>query len=104
MREIAVVDPEGRVSIPETLRERLGIGPGDLVLLEIRGSSIVLRRADPFEVLDEILSGVEFDARIREGAERLAEEAASRRLRRARSRRSPRPRRGRGTGPRPRGL
>ncbi len=50
------VDPKGRLLIPRSLRERLGIRPGDTLFVESDRDQTVLRFAkatNPFEVLAE---------------------------------------------------
>lgn len=39
----------GRVTIPKEVRDELGLGPGDLVVYEIRDGAAVLRRLEPFD-------------------------------------------------------
>ena len=46
------VGPKGQVVIPKSIRERLGIEPGDEVFVEQEGDHIEIRRAnEPVELL-----------------------------------------------------
>ena len=40
---------KGQVTIPKAVREKLGARPGDVLLYEVRGSSMTLRRLEPFD-------------------------------------------------------
>jgi AbrB family looped-hinge helix DNA binding protein len=46
------VTAEGRISIPLTVRRKLGIGPGSLLEWDEEGSNIVVRRAGRFSSED----------------------------------------------------
>jgi AbrB family looped-hinge helix DNA binding protein len=41
---------KGQVTIPIEIRRKLGLEPGDLVLYELEGERVLLRRAAPFDV------------------------------------------------------
>jgi antitoxin PrlF len=55
----AKLSSKSQTVIPKPVRERLGIGPGDLVEFEIREGEVLIRRAatteriDPFAVFHE---------------------------------------------------
>lgn len=52
------VGPKGQVVLPKAIRERLGIEPGDEVLVEQEGDHIEIRRADePIELLGLFADG-----------------------------------------------
>ena len=57
-----------RVVVPQAIRERLGIGPGDAIVFEERGGDVVIRavkqspRADPFATFSEWSSDADEDA------------------------------------------
>jgi antitoxin PrlF len=61
MREIvtAKLSSKAQAVIPKLVRERLGVGPGDVVAFEIRDGEVLIRRAaaaervDPFAVFHE---------------------------------------------------
>lgn len=40
---------KGQVTLPKEVRERIGAKPGDMIVYEIRGNSVRLRRLDPFD-------------------------------------------------------
>jgi AbrB family looped-hinge helix DNA binding protein len=44
------ISPKGQITLPKTVREAIGAGPGDTVVYEIEGSAVRLRRVDPFDV------------------------------------------------------
>jgi AbrB family looped-hinge helix DNA binding protein len=41
---------KGQVTIPIEVRARLGLEAGDVVVYEIEGERVTLRRADPFDI------------------------------------------------------
>jgi antitoxin PrlF len=43
MSETLVVSSRGQITLPATLRKRLGIRSGDVVILEERGNEVVLK-------------------------------------------------------------
>ena len=43
---VGSVSTKGQVTIPQEIREQLGIGPGDKVWISIEDTTIVMRRAD----------------------------------------------------------
>ncbi len=55
----AKLSSKSQTVIPKLVRERLGVGPGDLVEFEIREGEVLIRRAattervDPFAVFHE---------------------------------------------------
>ncbi len=50
MRENIIVSRRGGVSLPGRMRKRLGIKPGDVLIVEERGSELVLRPAAVIEL------------------------------------------------------
>jgi AbrB family looped-hinge helix DNA binding protein len=44
------ISPKGQITLPKTVREAIGAGPGDTVVYEIEGGAVRLRRVDPFDV------------------------------------------------------
>src|SRR5262249_2905429 len=42
------VTAQGQISIPATIRKKLGVGPGSILLWEEQGDEIVVRRAGKF--------------------------------------------------------
>ena len=64
------LDERGRITIPREVRERLGLRPGERLLVRVQGDSIVIRRAkDPFKVIEDILRDLTFDRSLRYEAE-----------------------------------
>lgn len=73
------VDDKGRVVLPNELRRKLGINPGDEFAVEVLGpDSIVLKKVDLRSLLEEIIEkakNVDLDkleAEIEEEANKLA--------------------------------
>lgn len=50
MRENLIVSARGQVTLPASLRKRLGIKPGGIVIVEERGGELVLRPAAAMEI------------------------------------------------------
>ena len=50
MRETLVVSSRGQITLPATLRKRLGIKSGDVMILEEHGNEIVLKPGIVLEV------------------------------------------------------
>ncbi|MEM2933470.1 MAG: AbrB/MazE/SpoVT family DNA-binding domain-containing protein [Methanocellales archaeon] len=50
------VGPKGQIVIPKAIREKMGINPGDLVLLDIEGERAIVEAThyNPLEKLSEI--------------------------------------------------
>ncbi|WP_200340111.1 AbrB/MazE/SpoVT family DNA-binding domain-containing protein [Rhodovibrio sodomensis] len=46
---ISRVTSKGQATIPSAVRKRLGLKPGDRVVYEIEGDSVVIRKAAPEE-------------------------------------------------------
>lgn len=44
------VSPKGQITLPKAVREAIGAGPGDVVVYEVEGNTVRLRRVDPFDV------------------------------------------------------
>jgi len=85
MIEVVVVDERGRVVIPREVRERLGLSKGSrLLLVELGGDTIVLRRLDVRGILEAIArvireKGVDLE-RIGREVEEEVEEIAARKV------------------------
>jgi len=60
MNETLVVSSRGQITLPATLRKRLGIKGGDVMILEDRGDEVVLK---PGMVVELQLYGTEQIAR-----------------------------------------
>ena len=64
----AKLSTKSQAVIPKPVRDRLGVGPGDLVEFEIRDGEVLIRRAaageriDPFAVFHEWGSEADEDA------------------------------------------
>jgi antitoxin PrlF len=43
------ISPKGQVTIPKKIRDTLGAEPGDLVVYEVRGNVVTLKRVGPFD-------------------------------------------------------
>ena len=85
MVEVVVVDGKGRVVIPREVRERLGLSKGSrLLLVELGGDTIVLRKLDVRRILEAIArevreKGIDLE-RIERGVEEEADEIAARKI------------------------
>lgn len=72
------MDAKGRVLIPKSLREMVGIREGDEAVVSVEGGRIVIEKAgDPLRELAELLGDLTFDRSLR----KLAEDAAEREVR-----------------------
>ena len=70
---LARIDSRGRVVLPKRVREALGLRRGDMVVVEVEGERIVIRKAlDPAEVLEKLLGDLAFSRELRKVAEREA--------------------------------
>lgn len=64
----ARVSAKSQVVIPKEVRERAGIGPGDILVFEVRGNEVVMRPVpkaptdDPFAVFTEWSSPADEEA------------------------------------------
>ena len=85
MVDVVVVDDKGRVVIPREVRERLGLSKGSrLLLVELGGDTIVLRKLDVKRVLEAIArevreKGIDLE-RIEREIEKEADEVAARKI------------------------
>lgn len=43
------ISSKGQITIPARIRKATGIGPGDLVVYEIEGRTVRLRKVEPFD-------------------------------------------------------
>ena len=67
------LDERGRITIPREVRERLGLKPGERLLIKVQGSSIIITRAEnPFKVIEGILKDLTFERSLRYEAEKQA--------------------------------
>ena len=67
------LDERGRVTIPREIRNKLGLKPGERLLVKVQGNSIVLTRAkDPFKIIESILKDLTFERSLRFEAEKQA--------------------------------
>ena len=53
MNELLTVSARGQVTLPATLRRRLGLRGGDVLVLESQGEHIVLRPQTAFDRYDD---------------------------------------------------
>ena len=70
MTQTLVVSGRGQITLPAAVRKRLGIKGGDIVILEDRGSEIVLKPGVVFEVecySDDDVARWDADDRLAEG-------------------------------------
>jgi antitoxin PrlF len=49
MQHVSRLSTKGQVTIPVDLRKAIGIEPGDMVVYELQGKSVKLKRVDPFD-------------------------------------------------------
>jgi len=48
------VGQKGQIVIPKVIREFLAVGPGDAVILEVRGREVLIRpRVEPVEFVED---------------------------------------------------
>lgn len=74
MRETLKVSSRGQITLPASIRKRIGIQEGSAVVIEDRGSEVVLKPAAIFEI--EIYSGkqiAEWEAADRMSADEKAD-------------------------------
>ncbi|MCP4408783.1 MAG: AbrB/MazE/SpoVT family DNA-binding domain-containing protein [Gammaproteobacteria bacterium] len=50
MQENIIVSSRGQITLPATLRKRLGIKPGDVIIMEDRNGEIILKPAAVLEI------------------------------------------------------
>lgn len=73
MRETLKVSSRGQITLPASIRKRVGIQEGSSVIIEDRGNEIVLKPAAVFEI--EMYSGkqiAEWESADRMGADEKA--------------------------------
>ena len=46
IREVGTLTSKGQITLPTSIRQVLGVGPGDRLVFEQRGSDVVVSRAD----------------------------------------------------------
>lgn len=75
---MATIDSKGRVTLPQDLRERLGLSPGTEVEISAQGERVVIEpERDPEEIserMDELLGDLERTAREEESMDQFASE------------------------------
>jgi len=81
MGEQVKVLQKGKITIPAELRDKLGIGEGDYVRLEIVDNKIVLFAPNTVPNPTEVLSGLIEEVRVAEPVKRKLKQASSARLR-----------------------
>jgi len=85
MVEVVIIDERGRVVIPREVRERLGLVKGSkLLLVELGGDTIVLRKLDVKKILETIArevreKGIDLE-RIEHEIEKEADEIAAEKI------------------------
>ena len=85
MVNVVIVDDKGRVVIPREVRERLGLSKGSrLLLVELGGDTIVLRKLDVKRVLEAIArevreKGIDLE-KIEREVEKEADEVAAKKV------------------------
>jgi antitoxin PrlF len=50
MRENIIVSSRGQITLPASMRKKIGIQPGSVVIVEDRGGEVVLRPAAVLEI------------------------------------------------------
>lgn len=43
------ITSKGQISVPKSIRERLGVKPGDTLVYEASGNAVTLKRLEPFD-------------------------------------------------------
>ncbi len=67
------VDSKGRITIPKSIRENVGIKEGDEVILHVEKGMLIIKKSyDPFKRLEELIGDLTFDRSLRLVAEREA--------------------------------
>lgn len=51
MVHVSRLSAKGQVTIPREIRQLLGIQPGDTVTYEVHDGTVMLKRAEPFDVV-----------------------------------------------------
>jgi len=51
------VSSRGQIKLPDEALKAIGVGPGDKVLIELRGDAVVIKRAPDFFELEGFLHG-----------------------------------------------
>ena len=69
----AKVDNKGRIIIPRSIRDSLGIKSGDELILSVEEDKIVVQKSsDAFDILRTVFKNLEFDRSLRRKAEEEA--------------------------------
>jgi AbrB family looped-hinge helix DNA binding protein len=81
LRVRLVIDSKGRILLPKSVREKLGLREGDEVELAVVGDKLVISKLeDPFKVLEGLLGDLTFDRSLRVTAEEEALRQVKRRI------------------------
>lgn len=43
------ITSKGQISVPKAIRERLGVQPGDTLIYEVSGETVLIKRLEPFD-------------------------------------------------------
>ncbi len=69
----SVLDEKGRIVLPKSLREKLGLKKGDRLIFTLIEDGIFIKKAkNPEKVLEEVLGDLTFDRSVRKISEREA--------------------------------
>jgi len=49
MEHVSKLSSKGQITIPADLRKAIGIEPGDMLIYELQGKSVTLKKVDPFD-------------------------------------------------------
>ena len=49
MQHVSKLSTKGQITIPADLRKAIGIEPGDMVVYQLQGKSVKLKRVEPFD-------------------------------------------------------
>ena len=67
------LDERGRITIPREIRNRLGLKPGERLLIKVQDNNIIITRAeDPFKIIEKVLKDLTFKRSLRFEAEKQA--------------------------------
>ena len=47
---ISKITSKGQVTLPKTVRDKLGVRSGDSIIYEVDGNTVRVRKAEPFDV------------------------------------------------------
>ncbi len=67
------MDDKGRITIPKEIRRKLGLRPGDRLLIKVHEGNIILMRPEnPFKIIESILKDLTFTRELRSEEEKQA--------------------------------